>query len=358
MIDIPTNTLNKVVYLALPVARSGAVNVGDNIRLRYSCFEDQVFDTTRAQNDAVTLELAKLNVVLKLEGEELQDYTLLPVAQVSEYRPETGVILNQAFVPNCLYFGVSHDLKDCLADVYVQMQYRATTIHLRLNVENASKSYQALMRDYLWLQILGSWMPRVKHWINDNSFSTKNLYVELISMAGQMQGLEGKMPKEFAAWNRNDLYSIFSQVFAELLLLLREVQIDNVTQLIWDTSLFAKRRLLRTIVHDRSLYNDGRFILVATSNIGFAKLSEEFPKAAKLAGNSDIAVLARNGLSGIALRNLPYAPSELKAKSDAAYFEVDTQSDLWLSLIKKDEPIALHIDECIEDIFVEFYVIR
>lgn len=177
-------------------------------------------------------------------------------------------------------------------------------------------------------------------------------------MAGQMQGLEGKMPKEFATWNQSDLYGIFSRVLAELLVLLREVQIDNVTTLKWDMNLFSKRRLLRTLVQDRSLYNEGRFVLVATSNLGSARLSEEFPKATKLAGNSAIADLARNALSGVPLRNLPYAPSELKAKHDAAYFEVDTQSELWQALIKKDEPIALHIDERIEEIQVEFHVIR
>lgn len=177
-------------------------------------------------------------------------------------------------------------------------------------------------------------------------------------MAGQLQGLEGKMPKTFMPWDQNDLYGVFSAVFSELFVLLREVQIDNVTTLKWDTQLFTSRRLLRTIVQDRSLYNEGRFILVATSIIGASRLSEEFPQATKLAGNSDIAGLVRNALSGVSLRNLPYAPAELKSKNDAAYFELDTKSELWQSLVKKDEPIALHIDERIDDIQVEFHVIR
>lgn len=358
VIDIPKNISHKQVYLALPVARSGAVDVGDDQRLRHSASEHQVFDTSREHSEPVLLELAELNVVLKLEGEELQDYTLLPIAQVSEHKAEGEVVLNQAFVPNCLQFGVSHYLKDGVADVFAQMQYRARTIASRLQADNASKSYQALMRDYLWLQTLGGWLPKLKHWNEDGSMLTKQLYLELISMAGQMQGLEGKMPKEFATWNQSDLYGIFSRVLAELLVLLREVQIDNVTTLKWDMNLFSKRRLLRTLVQDRSLYNEGRFVLVATSNLGSTRLSEEFPKATKLAGNSAIADLARNALSGVPLRNLPYAPSELKAKHDAAYFEVDTQSELWQALIKKDEPIALHIDERIEEIQVEFHVIR
>ncbi|WP_064609338.1 type VI secretion system baseplate subunit TssK [Photobacterium sp. J15] len=358
VLDIPKNTNHKKVYLALPVSRSGAVDVGEDQRLRHKPLEHNVFDTSREHSDAVQLELAELNIELKLEGEELQDYTLISVADVSEHKSEGAVILNQAFVPQCLHFGVSNYLKDCVADVFAQVQYRARTISTRLQAESNSKSYQALMRDYLWLQVLGKWMPLLEQWNEDATLLTKQLYLECTSMAGQMQGLEGKMPKSFPIWNQNDLYGIFSSVFSELLVLLREVQIDNVSTLKWDTQLFATRRLLRTLVQDRSLYNEGRFVLVATSSIGASRLGEEFPKATKLAGNSDIAGLVRNALSGVPLRHLPYAPSELKSRHDAAYFEVDTKSELWQSLVKKDEAIALHIDERIEDIHVEFHVIR
>ena len=358
VLDIPKNTNHKKVYLALSVSRPGAVDVGADQRLRHSSVEHPVFDTSREHSESVLVEIAELNIVLKLEDEELQDYTLISVCEVSEHKSEGAVLLNQAFVPHCLQFGVSNYLKDCVADVLAQVQYRAMTISTRLQIENGSKSYQAMMRDYLWLQALGAWMPKLQQWNQDSSLLTKHLYLECLSMTGQMQGLEGKMPKDALVWDQNNLYSIFSMVFSELLVLLREVQIDNLTTLSWDKQLFVSRRLLRTLVKDRSLYNEGRFILVATSPLGASRLSEEFPKAIKLAGNSDIAGLVRNALSGVALRNLPYAPSELKSKHDAAYFEIDTKSELWQALVKKDEPIALHIDERIEDVHVEFHVIR
>lgn len=358
VLDIPKNTNHKKVYLALSVSRPGAVDVGANQHLRHSSVDHPVFDTSRVHCESVLLEIAELNIVLKLEDEELQDYTLISVCEVIEHKSEGAVLLNQAFVPHCLQFGVSNYLKDSVADVLAQVQYRVMTISTRLQTENDSKSYQAMMRDYLWLQALGAWMPKLQQWNQDGSLLTKHLYLECLSMAGQMQGLEGKMPKDSLVWDQNNLYSIFSVIFSELLVLLREVQIDNLTTLSWDKQLFVSRRLLRTLVKDRSLYNEGRFILVATSPLGASRLSEEFPKAIKLAGNSDIAGLVRNALSGVGLRNLPYAPSELKSKHDAAYFEIDTKSELWQALVKNDEPIALHIDDRIEDVHVEFHVIR
>lgn len=358
VIDIPEGFLNQRVYLALPVYRPGAVDVGEDDRLRNRPNETNVFDTSRDRSESIQLEVAQLNLSLKLEGEELEDYTLIPIAQVSEHKSEGTVLLNKAFVPNCLHFGASSYLTESLSELHAQMHYRANTIAVRLSAESQSKSYQSLIRDYLWMQALGGWLSKLKLWVDGEFIPTRDLYFECISMVGQMAGLEGKMPKETLAWNPYDLYKIFSHVFSEMMLQLREVQLDNVTNLKWDTNLFDTRRLLRTLVKDRSLFNNGRFIIVVTSSLGSTKLSEQFPFAAKLAGNSAIAELVRNALSGVPLQPLPYAPSELKSRHDAAYFELDTQSELWKALVKKDEPIALHIDDRIGDVQVEFYVIR
>lgn len=359
-LDIPPGTHNKLVYLALPIYRTGAVDIGDrqDKNSRYHRLDHNVFDISRDHREALQLELAALNISLKLEGENLQDYTLIPIAHITEHKSDGEVLLNKAFVPTALYFMVSDYLVDSMNDVYAQMQYRAKAIAQRLEVESASKSYQALIRDHLWLQALGRWLPTVKYWVETMTISPQLVYHEMSKIVGEMQGLEGKMPIEYGSWDNNNLYTLFARLFSDLQIILREVRLENVTSLIWDTSLFDKRRLLRTLVQDRALFNAGRFMLVVSSPLGAVKLSEQFPLVSKLAGNSMIAELVRNALSGVPLRVLPVPPSELKSRSDAAYFEIDTQSSLWRELIQKDEPIALHVDSRIGDVDIEFFVIR
>ncbi|EDM68940.1 hypothetical protein PE36_20085 [Moritella sp. PE36] len=359
-LDIPAGAMDKLVYLAMPIYRSGVMNVGskDDSHRRYHRTDYDVFDTTRDNADALQLELAELNIVLKLEGEELQDYTQIPIAHITEHKSDGGIELNRAFIPMSLYFTVSEYLKDNVNDLYAQMKYRASTISQRLQVDSVNKSYQALIRDYLWLQALGRWLPNIKYWLDNGTTSPQEIYQACMSMAGEMQGLDTKMPKEYDSWNNGRLYSLFSTLFSDIRVLLREVQLDSVTTLVWDKSLFDKRRLLRTLVQDSSLYNAGRFILVVSSPLGAVQLSKQFPLAVKLAGNSMVADLVRNALSGVPVRALPIAPSELKSRADVAYFELDTQSDLWQQLVKKDEPIALHVDNRIGDVDIELYVIR
>lgn len=358
VLDIDQNTHLKKIYIALPLNRSSSMSVGEDNHLRYNLIERAIYDSTQNYGDPIDIELAKMNISLMLEGEGLDNYTLLTVAYINEKKSDGTVVLNNAFVPQCLHFGVSNYLKYIISDLFSQVQYRTKLMANRLQIETTTKSYQALMKDYLWLQVLCTWLPKLEQWKESPFFLTRDLYLECLSMTGQMQGLEGKIPSSFPAWNPNDLYGIFSEVFAELLILLRDVQVDNVISLEWDTSLFKSRRLLRTCLQDRNLYNQSRFILVASSPIGVTRLSDEFPRAIKLSGNSDIAKLVRNAVSGVPLRYLPFAPAELKSRIDSAYFEIDTKSELWQSMVKKEEPIALHIDECIGQVDVEFYVIR
>ena len=359
ILDVPKNIKNKYVYLALPIARTGMPNVGSDSNRRYRQMEAEIVDSTREQSESVSLDVAQLNLSLRIEGEDQRDYALLPIMLVQEYHSTNALVINSNFIPPCLQFGVSRYLTEAVTELYAHMQYRAKTIHTRLQADVENKSQQALLRDYLWLKTLGEWLPKVQNWHQEQSLAAKTLYLESLSLVGQLQGLEGRMPTEFSGWTPNpaDLYHNFSKLFAEAFMLLREVQIENIVTLIWNTNLFSSRRLLRTSIQDRSLYNHSRFILVVTSATSTA-LGKDFINASKLAGNSAIAELVRNGLSGIGLRLLPYAPAELKARNDAAYFELDTQSPFWQEIIDKNDPIALHVDERIIDVNVEFFAIR
>ena len=112
-------------------------------------------------------------------------------------------------------------------------------------------------------------------------------------------------------------------------------------------------------MEDRTLFNDGRFILAVSSSLGSAETRSAFISAAKLCGHNRIAERVRNALSAVPLNDLATAPIELRPKANTVYFEIDTSSDLWLELVKTRDLLALHIDEQMPgDTCVDCYVIR
>ena len=178
-------------------------------------------------------------------------------------------------------------------------------------------------------------------------------------MAADLATFTSTLTPEFPAFKPDEPYHSFAEVFTELQQNLSQARDEKVIALSWDNSLFEKRRLLRTLVTDRSLYSNGRFVLAVSSSLGPGRCRELFPDAAKLAGNKRIAERVRGALSAIPLAVMQVPPLELKSRSDTAYFEVDTSHELWREIIDDHDAIALHIDEQIpDDIQVSLYAVR
>ena len=359
MIDIINAAHNKLLYLALPIARVGICEIGDNgSSARYCYQQQQAYDMTLSTGDSVPIDVAEPNVTLKIEGENLKDYSLIPVAKIKSSKQDSKVEINLAFIAPCIYYGISDFITENIKELHAQLQFRAKAISQRIGSLTNLQSNHTLLNDYLWLQFLGRWLSIVNQWLESPSFHPKDIYYQLQVMLGEMCGLEGRIIQVYEPWRVEDIYKCYASLFSELRVMLNEVRVSTVTAIEWDDSLFEKRRLMRAQVKDSRLYNGSRFILSISSHIGTAKLSQYFTQLATLSGQSRIANLVHDGLSGVPLRLLSGAPVELKAKPDTLYFEIDTQSTLWLEIVQRDEPVALHVDNKLDDVEVFLYAVR
>lgn len=202
---------------------------------------------------------------------------------------------------------------------------------------------------------LASWFDLT---INNPKYQTHELYLELRKFEAQIMALTPAIPEPCASLQYQKLYESFNPLFANLRNMLTMVQQDSVVEFSWDSSLFERRRLLRTLIKDTASVANRRFVLAVKSNISSAELNELFPVAAKLGNNARIVELVRNSLSGIALSPLPVAPSELKPMQGVAYFEVDTSDRMWLEMLENRDAIALHVDTRINELDVMLYALR
>lgn len=362
VIDIPYGIPKTKVFLALPIEREGHVLIqsGENVKSKYSSYTVDVYDNTEDNSDAVKVEVAELNLTLKLGTDVLDSYLTLPVALLSECIPGTGVIIDKAFIPQCLNVHISDYVTENINFIYDKLQYRVQLVANRIASGADNKSYQSMIRDYLWLASLSEWTVTWREFTeNKNSMlNPKQFYFYCLAMVGKMYGLKGLEPPKLSLWSFGQLYEKFAALFSIILECLRDVKTDNVTAISFDKSLFAARHLLRASITDRSLYHDSRFVLVVSSSSSVSSINSDFPKACKIAGNKEIANIVVNQLSGVPIRNLPVAPTELKSKFDSAYFEIDTSSSIWKNMIENDDVIALHIDDRFSDISIELYVIK
>lgn len=360
--DVDTNASGKLYYLALPLYRQGTRESSgeeDSLQRRYRRHSQELFDSHSDNSDAVAMDLGQLDIRLRWDGEELDEYSLIPVARISECRPDGDVVIDSHYLPPLLTVGASRFLTDQLSDLYAQFRRRTQDLAQRLQMQAGERSAQLLQNEYLLLQAMNRCCAELGILHQAPWMAPFDLYRALVGMAGELATFSHTLTPEFPAWNASAIYPCFAAVLAELRGGLSHSRDETVHPLPWDDSLFQKRRLLRTSVSDRTLFNDARFILVVQSSLGSLKCRELFPVAAKLCGHNRIAERVRGALSAVTLQSLPVPPVELKAHPNAAYFEVDCRHPLWRELVEQNDMLALHVDEQMPgDIQIDLYAIR
>lgn len=358
LLDVPENTLEKKVYLALPMAVEGGVEYGESgDNRRFLLDSVTLFDTSDSGNNAVETRVAQANVRLILEGEDITGLTLLPVARVLERRESGALVLEQSFIPACLQYGASTLITERLKELQVLIETRASLVVQRIDAGQARKSEQTLLREYLWLQTLNRWVPWLGATLDNPATPTDELYRQLCTLSAELCSFEPSLAEPSPPLQLQDLQRAFGPLFSRLRDQLSLVQSDTVLEFAWDAQLFEKRRLLRASVPDLHAMGGHRFVLAVESSLGAAALAQLFPSACKLCGLGQIAELVRSGLSGVTLKALPVAPGELRPRPDVAYIEIDSHHPYWLELTEKREPLALHVDGRIPDLAVKLYAL-
>ena len=358
ILDVKQGTLNKVVYLALPMRVEGENEYGERSENRRYFKENvNLFDSSDSGQNSVETTVAEPNVRLFLEGDEMTGMTLIPVAKILESRESGQLILDQSFIPACLQYGASSLLIERIKELLVLTQTRANSVVQRIGAGQNRKSEQSLMREYLWLQTLNRWLPWLHLTVNNTELSLDELYDGLVKFSSELASFKPSIAEAPEPLVRDDLQQVLGKLFTRLRDQLSMVQSDNVVEFAWDTKLFERRRLLRTSVKDIHLMDNRRFVLAVESSIGTAALAQIFPTACTLCGLGQVAELVRNGLSGISLNVLPVAPNELKPRADICYVEIDTRHIYWQEIKEKREALAIHVDSRIPDLHLQLYVL-
>lgn len=358
LLAIPDGTLEKKIYLALPLTVEGEAQSGAIAqKRRYYVESSRLYDSSDDGNVSIDADLAQPNIRLLLEGEDQSGLTTIAIAKVLEKRESGKVVLDHSFIPSVLHYGASALLIDRLKEVQVLVEARAQAVVERLDSGRERKSDQTLMHDYMWLQTLNRWIPWLSLTVQKPNSDITDFYQKLLTLSAELAAFSPSVAEPSEQLVSEDLAASFLPLFGQLRQQLSLVQSDRVREFSWDSNLFEKRRLLRTAISDIHMLENHRFVLSVESSIGAANLMRLFPSACKICGLSQIAEVVRNGLSGVSLSALPVAPSELKPRTDICYIEIDTHHKYWQELLEKREPIVAHIDARIPDLELKLFAL-
>ena len=358
VLDIPDGTTDEIVYLGVPLAVRGSEQFGSAEQSkRFVTKKVQLPDLNDNENEQIEAVVAEVGAELLFGGRDLSGFTLIPLARILEKTADGKVVLDSKFIPVVLRSSASQSLSSGLEQIISLLRFRCTNASERILSQKNSRSGAGQLVEILELQTLSKWLTILNNMAAPAFASARQVHEYLSCATAELDAMEGVFNAEQIAFDQNNLTSCFEIIFAKLRKNLTLEKPVNVIELNWNFELFETRRVLRIIIPPNVLEANRKPVLAIKSDSGASQLLETIPLACKMCGLSEITELISKGLQGVDLQPLTTPPSELRASSETAFFNLDTSNNYWKKFIKKREALALHIDNRIELSAAKLYLI-
>ncbi len=358
VLEVPGNTHDKIVYLALPVRRPGAVDVlsdDDNQGMaRFYSSKVETRDVTIDGGDTISIDIGKLRIRLLLESDDLSGYVCIGLFRISESRDDKNVLVDNQYIPTCLDCAASQRLKGFLSELVGLLHHRGESISGRL--ADSQRGGTAEIADYMMLQLINRLEPLSMHLSQLKGLHPVTLFTESVQMVGELStfAAKNKRPPVFPTYLHDNLQATFAPVIASLRQFLSMVYEQTAISL----ALVEKKFGIRVAqIPDRTLLIGSVFVLAARADVAENLLRTHLPAQIKIGPVERIRQLVNAAMPGIPIRPLAVAPRQIPFRSGYSYFELDRNSAFWKEL-SNSGGFAVHIGGDFPGIELEFWAIR
>ena len=360
-IEIPDNTKNQRVYLAIPTYQPGyqflTTDSSDQQIGRYKLEATEVFDYSSTSSEYETVETARLQLRFMLENEEKGGFTCIPVARVVEVTAEQAIILDKNFIPPVLYLGANSILKGHAQNICGLLKQRGNALSLRFQGSGNNGGSSAIS-DFLLLQVINRTEPRLKHLFNSaKNRHPETLYYELLGLMGDLATFtthEKRISETVPVYQHDDLYQTFKPLIDTITRHLSAVLEQTAISLPVEPRDYG---IFVCPITDRSLLDNSRFVLGIKASMTTSELKNYLPNHLKIGSVDTIRDLVNNQLTGVTIETLPMAPREITYHAGYVYFELDQASEHWNNL-KHSAGFAFHVAGELSELKIELWAIR
>ena len=357
-IDIGPDARDEILYLAVPLRRSDAVDVerganGDGL-VRHQVRELEARDATSGSGEPVLMEVAALRTRLILASDVTRAYACLPLAHVVECRADKQVVLDEIFIPTVLQARAATRLATFVTELQGLLHQRGEALGGR--VAATGRGASAEIADFLMLQTINRYEPLLAHMAHGGGVHPEDLFRRGVSLAGALATFTtpSKRAPAFAAYRHDYLRESFDPVIAALRASLSAVLEQRAIAIPVESRKFGLRV---ATVADRTLYNSAVFVLAAHADVPAEELRRQFPAQLKVGPVEKISHLVNLQLPGVPVTAVPTAPRQIPYHAGFVYFEFDQSNEMWAQL-KNSGGIGMHVAGEFPGLTLEFWAIR
>lgn len=302
-----------------------------------------------------------VKIVFENEKDDMNDYELIPVAQV--IRDGDAIMYDRQFVPPTLTLNAVPELARLVKDVRDEIMGRALQLSSYKAPVHAKKGFDAnLLRYKMALQSLSRFVPRLFHLSECGNVHPWMVYGVLRELAGEVSTFTDRVTvlgetadgeRLMPPYNHNDIGHCFSSASSLITQLLNEITIgpQYLVEMTRDEVAFSAD------VPNEFFTEHVDFYLIVNTMESFEEAQQSLLTAAKLSSRDTVEVLVERSLPGVGLIYMPAPPPGLPRRPNSYYLRLDVHDDQWSS-VARQQNVSLLWEEAPEDTKVELVVVR
>ncbi len=355
-LEVPPNTRNAIVYLAVPVRQAGAIEIRqeESDHGRYVLQSFEAYDTHSASPQPAELQVGRLRLRTMLETEDRSGYLCIGLTRITEIASDRRITLDDRWIAPSLVCHASPPLAGLLAELTGMLNQRGEALAARLTAPGTRGV--AEVTDFLLLQSVNRWQKLLSHWADAGSLHPEELYSALVQMVGEFATFTEptKRPGNHPPYRHEDLQRSFAPVVADLRRSLSAVLETTAIAIPLEEKRFGVRV---GAIADRGLLRHANFVLSVRADVPNEALRRLFPAQVKIGAVEHIRELVNVALPGIAVRPLGAAPRQIPYYAGATYFELDRNSPHWQQM-QSSGGFAIHVSGEFPNLHMELWAIR
>ncbi len=358
-LDVPPNTSNTPVYLALPLATGNHIESRRpeqrDVLARYTACDEEVADSNAGDGGSSQVSTARPDFRLLLgERQSDQAFVRLKLCDILDTTPDGVIALDGEFIPTFIDFQASSYLLSCLKEVIGMLAHRGDILAERIRA--TGKVGGAEVGDFMMLQLINRHEPVLRHYLGLERVHPEQIYRELLGLLGELATFSGesKRPRLDGRYQHGDQ----GLSFRKLMDAIRQVLSMVLEQHAIELALQQRQYGIRVSpLHDHKLLGTSTFVLAASAQCDSEELRSRLPAHLKVGPVERIRQLVNLHLPGIRIKPLPVAPRQIPFHAGKTYFALELSSEE-LAQLEGSGGFAFHVSGEFPGLELKFWAVR
>jgi len=302
-----------------------------------------------------------LKIVFDNEKDDMNDYELIPLAQV--IRDGDTIMYNRQFIPPTVSLNAIPELARVVKDVRDEVMGRALQLSSYKAPVHAKREFDAnLLRYKMALQSLSRFVPRLFHASETGNVHPWFVYGILRELAGEVSTFTDRVSvlgetsdgqRLLPSYSHTDLGNCFASASSLITQLLNEITIgpQYLVEMNKDEIAFSAD------VPQEFFEEHVDFYIIVNTIDDFEQAQQSLLTAAKLSSRDTVETLIERSLPGVGMIYMPAPPPGLPRRPNSYYLRLDIHDDQWSSVVRQQN-VSLLWEEAPEDTKVELVIVR